>query len=180
MEDKLLEAVRKHAEGHVAKHVANVEVYLDNPVGIGEHSDIISAIETELSSKKQTLSDLQAEHDKLQGYYDNAINNTAWATQKAALNNEKAIAFSRIAKEAKIRYLDIEKIGFSKVLSSSDFIKIDTIPLAIVKWNTTVKDSVVNLKELELRKWMQTELKLDTLFIKREYFILYINLIKNV
>jgi len=46
----LLEAVRKHAEGHVAKHVANIEVYLDNPVGIGEHSDIISAIETELSS----------------------------------------------------------------------------------------------------------------------------------
>lgn len=50
MEDKLLEAVRKHAEGHVAKHVANIEVYLDNPVVIGEHSDIISAIETELSS----------------------------------------------------------------------------------------------------------------------------------
>tara|TARA_R110001592_G_scaffold5126_1_gene28420 strand:- start:11070 stop:11300 length:231 start_codon:yes stop_codon:yes gene_type:complete len=50
MEDKLLEAVRKHAEGHVAKHVANIEVYLNNPVGIGEHSDIISAIETELSS----------------------------------------------------------------------------------------------------------------------------------
>jgi len=46
----LLEAVRKHAEGHVAKHVANIEVYLNNPVGIGEHSDIISAIETELSS----------------------------------------------------------------------------------------------------------------------------------
>jgi hypothetical protein len=44
MEDKLLEAVRKHAEGHVAKHV-----YLDNPVGIGEHSDIVDAIETELS-----------------------------------------------------------------------------------------------------------------------------------
>ena len=49
MEDKLLEAVRKHAEGHVAKHVANIEVYLDNPVGIGEHSDIVDAIETELS-----------------------------------------------------------------------------------------------------------------------------------
>ena len=88
--------------------------------------------------------------------------------RKAEINNEKAIAFSRIAKEAKIRYLNIEKIGFSKVLSSSDFIKIDTIPLAIVKWNTTIKDSVVDLKELELRKWMQTEMKLDTLFIKRE------------
>lgn len=46
----MLEAVRKHAEGHVAKHVANIEVYLNNPVGIGEHSDIVDAIETELGN----------------------------------------------------------------------------------------------------------------------------------
>ena len=88
--------------------------------------------------------------------------------QGAIEQNSSFIAFSRIAKEAKIRYFNIEKIGFSKVLSSSDFIKIDTIPLAIVKWNTTIKDSIINLKELQLRKWMQTEMKLDTLFIKRE------------
>ena len=48
MRNKLLEATRKHAEGHVAKHVANVEVYLNQSVGIGEHSDIIEAIELEL------------------------------------------------------------------------------------------------------------------------------------
>lgn len=29
-------------------HLANVEVYLNNPAGIGEHSDIIEAIEIEL------------------------------------------------------------------------------------------------------------------------------------
>ena len=44
----LLNAVRKHAEGHIAKHKANVLVYLNNPAGIGEHSDIIEAIEVEL------------------------------------------------------------------------------------------------------------------------------------
>jgi len=44
----LLDAVRKHAEGHVAKHKANVLVYLNNPAGIGEHPDIIEAIEGEL------------------------------------------------------------------------------------------------------------------------------------
>ena len=44
----LLDAVRKHAEGHIAKHKANVLVYLNNPAGIGEHSDIIEAIEVEL------------------------------------------------------------------------------------------------------------------------------------
>ena len=31
------------------KHVANVEVYLNNPVGIGELSDITEAIENELN-----------------------------------------------------------------------------------------------------------------------------------
>ncbi len=48
MEDILLNAVKEHASGHVAKHKANIEVYLSNPTGIGEHSDIIQAIENEL------------------------------------------------------------------------------------------------------------------------------------
>ena len=48
MRNTLLQAVRKHAEGHVAKHVANVEVYLNSSIGIGEHSDIIETIELEL------------------------------------------------------------------------------------------------------------------------------------
>ena len=44
----ILEAIRKHAEGHIAKHKANVLVYLNNPAGIGDHPDIISAVEKEL------------------------------------------------------------------------------------------------------------------------------------
>jgi hypothetical protein len=48
MREKLLEAFVSHAKGHVDKHVANVEVYLHNPAGIGEHSDIIEAIEIEV------------------------------------------------------------------------------------------------------------------------------------
>jgi hypothetical protein len=48
MREKLLEAFVSHAKGHIDKHVANVEVYLANPAGIGEHSDIIEAIECEV------------------------------------------------------------------------------------------------------------------------------------
>lgn len=48
MREQLLEAFVSHAQGHIAKHRANVEVYLANPAGIGEHSDIIEAIETEV------------------------------------------------------------------------------------------------------------------------------------
>lgn len=48
MRQKLLEAFESHAKGHIDKHVANIEVYLTNPVGVGEHPDIIEAIETEM------------------------------------------------------------------------------------------------------------------------------------
>ena len=48
MRDQLLTAVKAHAQGEIAKHRANVEVYLEHPVGIGEHSDITAAIGEEL------------------------------------------------------------------------------------------------------------------------------------
>ena len=48
MRDQLIKALLAHAQGDIQKHVANVEVYLNNPVGIGEHSDITHAIQEEL------------------------------------------------------------------------------------------------------------------------------------
>ena len=49
MRDQLLRAVSAHAKGEIAKHQANVEVYLEHPMGIGEHSDITEAIQEELN-----------------------------------------------------------------------------------------------------------------------------------
>jgi len=48
MREQLIKALLAHAQGDIQKHVANVEVYLTNPVGIGEHSNIVEAIEQEL------------------------------------------------------------------------------------------------------------------------------------
>ena len=48
MRQQMLEATRAHAEAHIQKHRMNVEVYLNHPVGVGEHSDIMDAIEKEL------------------------------------------------------------------------------------------------------------------------------------
>jgi hypothetical protein len=48
LRNKLLLAVQSHALGHIDKHIANIEVLAQNPVGIGEHQDIIHAIEEEL------------------------------------------------------------------------------------------------------------------------------------
>ena len=49
MRDTLIKALLAHAKGDIAKHKANVEVYLTNPAGIGEHSDIVTAIEQEIN-----------------------------------------------------------------------------------------------------------------------------------
>ena len=48
MRKQLINAMKAHATGEIQKHLANVEVYLSNPVGIGEHSDITEAIGIEL------------------------------------------------------------------------------------------------------------------------------------
>ena len=45
---QLISALLAHANGEIAKHKANVEIYLEHPVGIGEHSDITEAIGLEL------------------------------------------------------------------------------------------------------------------------------------
>ena len=49
MKAKMLDALRKRFEGEIASAQMNVEVYLENPAGIGEHPDIMEAVEQELA-----------------------------------------------------------------------------------------------------------------------------------
>ena len=44
----MIEAIKEHAKGHIKKHSMNVEIYLKNAVGVGEHPDVLEAIEKEL------------------------------------------------------------------------------------------------------------------------------------
>ena len=48
MRDQMINALLAHAKGDLEKYRANVEVYLNNPTGIGEHSDVMEAVEQEL------------------------------------------------------------------------------------------------------------------------------------
>ena len=48
MRQRLIEASREHFLSHIAKHRMNVEVILNNPTAIPEHSDIMEAIEREV------------------------------------------------------------------------------------------------------------------------------------
>ena len=61
----MIEAMIKHAEGHIAKHRANVEVYFHNAAGVGEHPDILEAIEKELN----IISRYQEQIERVKKYF---------------------------------------------------------------------------------------------------------------
>jgi hypothetical protein len=59
MREQMIIALRKHAEAHIEKHRMNVEVYLTNPVGVGEHSDIMDTIEKELNLMAEYMDQIE-------------------------------------------------------------------------------------------------------------------------
>ena len=47
--DDLIKASEKHFEAHIDKHRINVEILLENQVGVAEHADIMETIEKEIA-----------------------------------------------------------------------------------------------------------------------------------
>ena len=56
----LIDALIKKLEGEIAVAEANVSVYLQNPAGIGEHSDIVESIETEIGKMAEAQDKIEA------------------------------------------------------------------------------------------------------------------------
>ena len=53
LRDEILKNQKTYYNGLIAKHQQNVEIYLNQPVGIGEHSDVMAAIDTEITAIAQ-------------------------------------------------------------------------------------------------------------------------------
>ena len=49
MRKVLIDALRAHYQGEIAKHKANVEVFLENSTGVGEHPDVVETINLEIT-----------------------------------------------------------------------------------------------------------------------------------
>tara|TARA_A100001011_G_scaffold246833_1_gene255082 strand:+ start:245 stop:463 length:219 start_codon:yes stop_codon:yes gene_type:complete len=46
--DMILRALQTKYEGEKQYHKANIEIYLSNPAGIGEHPDVLAAVDAEV------------------------------------------------------------------------------------------------------------------------------------
>lgn len=49
LKKKIAQGMMKMYEGQIAQAAANVEIYLSNPAGIGEHSEVLDAIDEQIS-----------------------------------------------------------------------------------------------------------------------------------
>lgn len=49
MRNEILNALRMHFSAHILKHKMNVEVMLQNPMAIHDHTDLMDAIEKEMA-----------------------------------------------------------------------------------------------------------------------------------
>ena len=59
LKEVMINAAKKHAEAEIDLHKANIEVYMQQVVGIGEHSDIIETIQKDLDK-------MATAHDRLE------------------------------------------------------------------------------------------------------------------
>jgi len=67
--DQIILAAKKQAEGEIAVHLANIEVYKTMPAGIGEHSDVTEAVIAELDK----LASAQDRIDMIEKYFSKEI-----------------------------------------------------------------------------------------------------------
>ena len=65
MREQILRALIAHAQGDIAKHKANIEIYLEHPAGVGEHTDILESIEKEID----TIAKYQDQIDVIKKYF---------------------------------------------------------------------------------------------------------------
>ncbi len=49
MRNEIVDALRLHFSAHILKHKMNVEIMLNNPMAIHDHTDLMEAIEKEIS-----------------------------------------------------------------------------------------------------------------------------------
>ena len=48
MSNKIINALAKKYEYEIASAKANIQAYIDHPVGIGEHPDLVDAVDSEM------------------------------------------------------------------------------------------------------------------------------------
>lgn len=171
MKDKILELdffgeldddIRNALENNLSDKSVYPNIYNFKPEFNGNNQRSYEIIIDQLDNAYQRLE----EKDSLIANLNSQIDTLKIRIEKTT-NTLDSDDFVLLAKDAKIQFSDLQYFGYAKMLESSDFKKADTISIARVKWNTTLSDSIMSLREQELNEWLKNELKIKDVIIKR-------------
>ena len=154
--------LRNEQKGY--EHIKDFELIINGNKNrsIDKISDAYDRAIQQIDSKDNIISGLQSQIDNL----ESEITNLNQEIEQSSAN-ENSVSFTNLAKDAKIRFNDLQYFSYAEMLESKDFINIDTLAVANVKWNNTLNDSLMSIKEKELSTWLRQEIKSDTIVIKR-------------
>ena len=77
----IVDALRKKYEYEIMSAKANIDVYLKNPVGIGEHPDIVAAVDTEV----EKLADAEDKLNTLNNNFKDSLQNPKLLNEQGEL-----------------------------------------------------------------------------------------------
>lgn len=60
MNEQITHSLKMYFEAHIAKHKMNIQVMMNNPMAIHEHTDLMTAIEEELAHVAEYMDKLEA------------------------------------------------------------------------------------------------------------------------
>ena len=126
-----------------------IELYDKATIDLEQKEYVISGLREEIETLKNNIKSL---NDQLENKSKNTDN----------------ILYASVAKDAKIKFSDLEYFGYAKMLESTDFIKVDTVTVVSLKWNTKLNDSLRKIKENEIKTWLSGKLKDERILILKE------------
>jgi hypothetical protein len=59
MRKEIISVLKQHFEAHILKHKINVDIMLNNPMAIHDHTDLMGAIEKEIDQISEYMDKLE-------------------------------------------------------------------------------------------------------------------------
>jgi hypothetical protein len=59
MRQEIISVLKKHFEAHIDKHKMNVDIMLNNPMALHDHTDLMDAIEKEVNQISEYMDKLE-------------------------------------------------------------------------------------------------------------------------
>lgn len=147
--------LKNELKGYENIQMFDLIINSNNTRGADMIADMYDRATIDLEQKNILIKGLQLKTDSLQVLIN-----------QLKLINGKNQGSIDLAKDAKIKFSDLEAFGYTSMLTSSDFVKADTLNVAMVSWKKSLTDSIKTIKNKELKTWLETKLKQKNISVK--------------